>query len=51
MEINSGAERSTIPLSLFKQKLAAAGVCKLQSSTISLQQYNITPLIVAGEYL
>ena len=47
MEIDSGAERSTIPLSLFKQKLA--GVCKLQSSTVSLQQYDKTPLIVAGE--
>ena len=47
MEIDSGAERSTIPLSLFKQKLA--GVCKLQSSTFSLQQYDKTPLIVVGE--
>ena len=32
MEIDSGAERSTISLSLFKQKLA--GVCKLQSSIV-----------------
>ena len=47
MEIDSRAERSTIPLSPFKQKLA--GVCKLQSSTVSLQQYNKTPLIVVGE--
>ena len=30
-----------------KQKLA--GVCKLQSSIVSLQQYDKTPLIVAGE--
>ena len=44
MKIDSGAQRSTIPLSLLKQKLA--GVCKLQFSTVSLQQYYKTPLIV-----
>ena len=36
-----------MPLSLFKQKLA--GVCMLQSSTVSLQQYDKTPLIVVGK--
>ena len=41
--------RSTIPSSLFKQKLA--GVYKLQSSTVFLQQYDKTPRIVAGECL
>jgi len=47
MEVDSGAERSTIPLSMFKQKLAC--VCKLQSSTVSLYQYDKSPLVVAGE--
>ena len=47
MEVDSEAERSTIPLSVFNQNLA--GVCKLQPSTVSLQQYDKTPLVVAGE--
>ena len=34
MEVDSGAERSTVPLSLFKQKLS--GVCKLKPSRVSL---------------
>ena len=38
MEVDSGAERSTIPLSIFQQKLA--DVCKLQPSAVSLHQYD-----------
>ena len=34
MEVDSGAERSTIPLSLFKQSLS--GICKLKPSKVSL---------------
>ena len=44
-EVDSDAERSTIPLSVFKQKLA--GLCKLQSSTVSLHQYDNSPLMVS----
>ena len=47
MEVDSGAERSTIPVSVFKQKLV--DVCKLQSSTVSLHKYDKSPLMVAGE--
>ena len=34
MEVDSGAERSTVPLSLFEQRLS--GVCKLKPSRVSL---------------
>ena len=47
MEVDSGAERSTVPLSIFQQKLA--DVCMLQPSIISLQQYDKSFLTVAGE--
>lgn len=47
VEVDSGAERSTIPLSVFKQKLA--GTCKLQPSNLVLHQYDKSPLLVAGE--
>ena len=47
MEVDSGAERSTIPLSLFKQKLS--GVCKLKPSRVSMYQYDKPPLTIAGE--
>ena len=47
MEVDSGAERSTVPLSLFEQRLS--GVCKLKPSRVSLYQYDKSPLTIAGE--
>ena len=47
MEVDSGAERSTVPLSTFKQKLQS--VCSLQPSSVSLYQYDKSPLSVSGE--
>ena len=47
MEVDSGAERSTVPLSIFRKKLAS--VCELQPSAISLHQYDKSPLRIAGE--
>ena len=47
MEVDSGAERSTVPLSLFEQSLS--GVCKLKPSRVSLYQYDKSPLTIAGE--
>ena len=45
--MDSGAERSTIPLSLFNQKLA--GACKLKPTNSELHQYDKSLLVVAGE--
>jgi len=47
MEIGSGAEHSTTPLSVFEQQLA--DVCELQPSSLSLFQYDKSPLTIAGE--
>ena len=47
MEVDSGAERSTIPLTIFQRKLS--DVCQLQPSAVSLQQYDKTPLTISGE--
>ena len=47
MEIDSGAERSIIPLSIFEQFLT--DVCVLKPSRVSLYQYDKSPLVVAGE--
>ena len=47
MEVDSGAERSTVPLSLFKQTLV--DVCKLKPSRVSLYQYDKSPLTIVGE--
>ena len=47
MEVDSGTERSTVPLSIFKQTLA--DVCKLKPSRVSLYQYDKSPLTIAGE--
>ena len=47
MEVDSGAEHSTIPLSIFEQFLT--DVCVLKPSRVSLYQYDKSPLIVAGE--
>ena len=46
MEVDTGAELSTIPFSQFKEKL---GHVKLQPSTVKLRQYDGTPLSVKGE--
>ena len=47
MEVDSGAERSTIPLSVFEQFLS--DVCTMKPSRVSLYQYDKSPLVVAGE--
>ena len=47
MEVDSGAERSTIPWNLFQNQLSAA--CSLVPSTVTLRQYDQTPLVVKGE--
>ena len=47
MEANSGAERSTIPWSVFQDKLI--NVCKLVPSSVKLHQYDQSPLTVKGE--
>ena len=46
MEIDTGAELFTIPYSVYKEKLCNV---KLEPSTISLRQYDGTPLSVRGE--
>ena len=48
MEIDTGAELSTIPLSVYKEKLNEV---KLEPSTVSLHQYDGTPLSVSGEIM
>jgi len=45
--MESGAEHSTVPLSIFNHKLK--NVYKLQLSTVSLYQYDKSPLKVSGE--
>lgn len=47
MEIDTRAERSTIPAALFKDKLAT--VCKVLPSQITLRQYDQTSLKVMGQ--
>ena len=47
MEVDSGAEWSTVPLSIFKKTLA--DVCKLKPCRVSLYQYDTSPLTIAGE--
>ena len=46
MEVDSGAEQSTVPLSTFTHKLK--NVCKLKPSTVSLYQYDKSPLKVSN---
>ena len=46
MEVDTGAELSTIPYVIYKEKLNNV---KLEPSTISLRQYDGTPLSVRGE--
>ena len=47
MEVDSGAEHSTVPKSLFEEKLEQ--VCRLSPSTVSLHQYDHSPLTIVGE--
>ena len=47
MEVDSGAERSTVPTPIFKEKLAS--VCRLTPSSVNLHQYDHSPLKVDGE--
>ena len=47
MELDSGAERSTIPKLLFNEKLKE--VCSLSPSKVSLHQYDHSPLAMVGE--
>lgn len=47
MEVDSGAERSTVPTSIFNEKLAR--VCQLTPSSVNLHQYDHSPLKVDGE--
>ena len=48
MEVDSGAERSTVPKSLFEEKLRS--VCELSPSAVSLHQHNHSPLTIAGQW-
>ena len=47
MEIDTGAECSTIPAALFEEQLAT--ICKAQPSQVTLRQYDQTPLKVVGQ--
>jgi len=47
MEVDSGAEHSTIPTTIFNEKLAT--VCQLTPSSVNLHQYDHSPLKVDGE--
>ena len=41
MELDSGADWSTVPWALFQEKLA--GVCKLVPTDVTLYQYDNSP--------
>ena len=47
MEVDTGAERSTIPAALFEERLRT--VCKLVPSQVTLRQYDQTQLKVVGQ--
>ena len=47
MEADSGAERTTIPWSVFQEKLSCK--CNLRPSSVKLHQYHQSPLVVKGE--
>ena len=49
MEVDSGAECSTVPKLLFEEKLKE--VCKLSPSAVSLHQYDHSPLTIVGKCL
>jgi len=48
MEIDTGAELSTVLFSVYREKLSKV---KLEPSTVSLHQYDGTPLSVRGEIM
>ena len=47
MEVDSGAERTTMPWSIFQEKLV--DVCDLTPTTVTLRQYDQSPLTVKGQ--
>ena len=47
MELDSGADRSTVPWTLFQAKLA--GVCKLMPTNVALYQYDKSHLKIKGQ--
>ena len=47
MELDSGADRSTIPWELFQEKLA--GVCELGPTNVTLYQYDKSHLKIKGQ--
>ena len=47
MEVDSGAERTTIPWSHFSNFLSLA--CQLRPTSVTLYQYDKSPLVVKGE--
>jgi len=47
MEVDSGAECSTIPTPIVNEKLAS--VCQLTPLSVNLHQYDHSPLKVNGE--
>ena len=47
MELDSGADRSTIPWALFQEKLA--GACELVHTDLTLYQYDKSPLMIKGQ--
>ena len=47
MEVDTGAERSTIPAALFEERLRT--VCKLVPLQVTLWQYDQTQLRVVGQ--
>ena len=47
MEVDSGAERTTMPWSVYQEKLV--DVCHLISTTVTLHQYDQSPLTVKGQ--
>ena len=47
MQLDSGTDQSTIPLALFQKRLA--GVCKLLSTTVVLNQYDMFHLKIKGQ--
>ena len=47
MELDSGADRSTVPWTWYQEKLA--GVCKLVPTDVTLYQYDKSPLMIKGQ--
>ena len=47
MELDSEADRSTVPWTLHQEKLE--GVCKLLPTDVTLYQYEKSPLMIKGQ--